>query len=167
MKKTNSASKTRKSLEETKLCEESGDKAGISPKLKAKRGISLTYRSLGICAFSIPSYCKSLNQLELCTLIEPLPMKMRAFPQSFWQEPNASGIVLPTTCCSPLEDERDQKCHSQVLGKANTDLLFSLFQNVNRESEKKVVPVVKRGRYVEGEILKWYRFPSKEIVFHR
>ncbi|KAL0277576.1 UNVERIFIED_CONTAM: hypothetical protein PYX00_004813 [Menopon gallinae] len=90
-------------------------------------------------------------------------MKMRAFPQSFWQEPNTSGIVLPTNYCSPLEDERDQNCHSRVLGKANTDLLFSLFQNVNQVTEKKALPVVRRGRYVD------FTFPygNSKIIYHR
>lgn len=76
-------------------------------------------------------------------------MKLRALPQSFWQQPNTSGTISPTSYCPPLEEVTERTSHSQVVGVANTELLFSLFQNVNPSDEEfsaNQVPVVRRGR---------------------
>ncbi|XP_076068729.1 uncharacterized protein LOC143041027 [Oratosquilla oratoria] len=103
---------------------------------------------------------------------EPLPMKLRALPQSFWMQPNKANLLPPSNSVlpplvlgkdpsdvidvqpvtPPAEDigdkdhsrlERD-KCE-RILKVGNTDLLFSLFDSVE-QSEKKKVMVVKRGR---------------------
>ena len=84
-------------------------------------------------------------------------MKLRALPQSFWQQPNTSGTISPTTYCPPLDEDNEKTFSSQVVGEANTELLFSLFQNVNSSEEgfpTSQVPVVRRGRSVNGSLKK-------------
>ncbi|GFN75878.1 hypothetical protein PoB_000238400 [Plakobranchus ocellatus] len=85
---------------------------------------------------------------------EPLPMKLRALPQSFWQQPNVAQQVSPATLfpilpplpnkdneeslmdvrpvTPPEEREASKKIHppERKLTVANTDLLFKLFDVV-------------------------------------
>ncbi|XP_046389536.1 uncharacterized protein LOC124158467 [Ischnura elegans] len=84
---------------------------------------------------------------------DPLPMKMRALPQSFWQQPNlaptsAPGgsvcalpplplpILLEKHCQEPAAKggvaESVSREREEVVSAANTDLLFSLFRGVER-----------------------------------
>uniref|UniRef100_A0A1Y1LFH1 Uncharacterized protein n=2 Tax=Photinus pyralis TaxID=7054 RepID=A0A1Y1LFH1_PHOPY len=61
-------------------------------------------------------------------------MKSRAFPQSFWQQPNKTQIVSPATVY--YDDEQKQetiesKEAREVVTRPDIDLLFSLFRNVN------------------------------------
>ncbi|XP_021913908.1 uncharacterized protein LOC110827008 isoform X1 [Zootermopsis nevadensis] len=98
---------------------------------------------------------------------EPLPMKLRALPQSFWQQPNntnslSPGAVYPVLpplssfgaakddvesvaagvrSTSPPEDGLHPLREVSV---ANTDLLFSLFRGIEEEQPR--VTVVRRGR---------------------
>ncbi|KAJ9575727.1 hypothetical protein L9F63_007373, partial [Diploptera punctata] len=94
----------------------------------------------------------------------PLPMKLRALPQSFWQQPNHTNCLSPgaiypilpplsslgaakddvenvaagmRSTASPEEGRRE-------VSVANTDLLFSLFRGIEDEQPK--VTVVRRGR---------------------
>ncbi|XP_064108617.1 uncharacterized protein LOC135216991 [Macrobrachium nipponense] len=104
---------------------------------------------------------------------DPLPMKLRALPQSFWLQPNKNNN-LPPSCSvlpplilgkdssdvidvrpvTPPEDdkedieiklEKDEKRSDRMLKVGNTDLLFSLFDSVE-QGDKKKITVVRRGR---------------------
>ena len=97
-------------------------------------------------------------------------MKLRALPQSFWQQPNHANPLAPGSVYSTLPplpgQETDLLDHvpllSDVAGdgaaemlkerststSANTDLLFSLFNGVESEGEKKKIQIVRRGRLV-------------------
>ncbi|KAK5645358.1 hypothetical protein RI129_006658 [Pyrocoelia pectoralis] len=89
---------------------------------------------------------------------DPLPMKFRAFPQSFWQQPNKTQIVSPGTVyfvedgSMEKEDIAESKGSSiesthekeEVITQPNIDLLFSLFQNVFRENRTRLAN--RRGR---------------------
>lgn len=99
---------------------------------------------------------------------EPLPMKLRALPQSFWQQPDeTSGVspamgvsVLPPlfkhdtqddiTAVRPLtppeaSGERRPRSPDRIVRVKNTDLLMRLFDEVDPE-RRPMAPIVKRGR---------------------
>ncbi|KAB0795539.1 hypothetical protein PPYR_12378 [Photinus pyralis] len=86
---------------------------------------------------------------------DPLPMKSRAFPQSFWQQPNKTQIVSPATVY--YDDEQKQetiesKEAREVVTRPDIDLLFSLFRNVNgakrsRSSNPRGRPKRSPGRF--------------------
>ena len=94
-------------------------------------------------------------------------MKMRALPQSFWQQPNQENPLPPGSVFSTLpplpgqEAELDYPSLAEVAGPeaetllkerrvtaANTDLLFSLFNSVESDldSSRKKIHIVRRGR---------------------
>ncbi|XP_055863424.1 serine/threonine-protein kinase phg2-like [Biomphalaria glabrata] len=98
---------------------------------------------------------------------EPLPMKLRALPQSFWQQPNVAHQVSPSTLfpvlpplqnretedtlmderpITPPEEKDTTRKTSQIperkLTVANTDLLFKLFECISEEKTK-TQPVTK------------------------
>ena len=91
-------------------------------------------------------------------LAEPLPMKLRALPQSFWLQPNQANPLPPgsvystlpplpgteaeTTGVEPTRPERTS------VSEANTDLLFSLFNSVEQEEDeaKRRIHLIRRGR---------------------
>ena len=98
-------------------------------------------------------------------------MKMRALPQSFWQQPNQANPLPPGSVYSTLpplpgqetglldqatpppalSDVAGESAENVLVGRgttaANTDLLFSLFNNVENDVEKKKrIQVVRRGR---------------------
>ncbi|XP_071548351.1 uncharacterized protein [Panulirus ornatus] len=104
---------------------------------------------------------------------DPLPMKMRALPQSFWLQPNKNNN-LPPSCSTlpplilgkdssdvidvrpvtPPEEERENKetrgekddvKGERTIKVGNTDLLSRLFDSVEQVDKKKVA-VVRRGR---------------------
>ncbi|GLV34315.1 hypothetical protein CBL_00243 [Carabus blaptoides fortunei] len=103
---------------------------------------------------------------------EPLPMKLRALPQSFWQQPNNTPSQSPGTLCPALpllckeevaecittdtptslhlEEVPATSCQKEIVSDANTDLLFSLFRVVEEEQRRcqgePKVTVVRRGR---------------------
>ncbi|KAF4519958.1 hypothetical protein B566_EDAN005457 [Ephemera danica] len=88
---------------------------------------------------------------------EPLPMKLRALPQSFWQQPNQPTSmspafpVLPPLFVQPRgepggRDGPEETAHEPLLlSPANTELLFSLFRSVEQD-EGPQPPVIRRGR---------------------
>ncbi|KAK8763566.1 hypothetical protein V5799_033825 [Amblyomma americanum] len=99
---------------------------------------------------------------------EPLPMKLRALPQSFWQQPDETSgvspaIVMPVlpplfkhdtqddiTAVRPLtppdgSGERRPRSPERVVRVKNTELLMRLFDEVDPE-RRPMAPVVKRGR---------------------
>lgn len=104
---------------------------------------------------------------------EPLPMKMRALPQSFWQQPNNANPLSPGAVFSVLpplpgqagpeaeifshvpgltevagqeaQQMLDRKSEQKVT-EANTDLLFSLFNGVEEEESQRKIHLVRRGR---------------------
>ncbi|XP_049957783.1 uncharacterized protein LOC126474359, partial [Schistocerca serialis cubense] len=106
---------------------------------------------------------------------EPLPMKLRALPQSFWQQPNAAGglspgavyPVLPPLCCKDDDgaglrpatppEERDKR---RVVSVANTELLFSLFRSVE-QLDQPAARVARRGRPKKVAATSW-RLPRDE-----
>ena len=95
-------------------------------------------------------------------------MKLRALPQSFWQQPNQANPLLPPgsafSTLPPLPGQEADLDHvppladvagegaEQVLRErsvtaANTDLLFSLFNNVEADGDsRKKIHMVRRGR---------------------
>ncbi|XP_069683560.1 uncharacterized protein [Periplaneta americana] len=98
---------------------------------------------------------------------EPLPMKLRALPQSFWQQPNHTNclspgavypILPPLSSLGATKDDveniaagmrstsppEDGSLPRREVSVANTDLLFSLFKGIEEEQPK--VTVVRRGR---------------------
>ncbi|XP_037076514.1 uncharacterized protein LOC119097576 [Pollicipes pollicipes] len=98
---------------------------------------------------------------------EPLPMKMRALPQSFWQQPNTNSTSPSSGSLPPLvttaKDAQDlnevrpvtpPECRGQARPEertrtvtvGNTELLFSLFDGVDQASDRRRVAVIKRGR---------------------
>ena len=106
-------------------------------------------------------------------IAEPLPMKMRALPQSFWQQPNNANPLSPGAVYSRLPPlpgqapghEEDLLDHvpnlQEVAGEdaeqmmrggehrvteANTDLLFSLFNGVEEDDSQRKIHLVRRGR---------------------
>ncbi|XP_037088875.1 uncharacterized protein LOC119109367 [Pollicipes pollicipes] len=102
---------------------------------------------------------------------EPLPMKLRALPQSFWLQPNANQTSPNTGSLPPLvttskdaqdindvqpitpPDQRSQRRspeQTRSLTVGNPDLLFSLFDNVSPTGEKKRLAVLKRNRTRKG-----------------
>ncbi|XP_023227613.1 uncharacterized protein LOC111628119 [Centruroides sculpturatus] len=103
---------------------------------------------------------------------EPLPMKLRALPQSFWQQPNNASNVSPAIVVPMLPplfkhdtaddvtkvrpvtppEEREKGSAtstrsegSRIIRVSNTDLLHKLFDGIN-EKDKQMAPVVRRGR---------------------
>ncbi|XP_069958259.1 uncharacterized protein [Cherax quadricarinatus] len=104
---------------------------------------------------------------------DPLPMKMRALPQSFWLQPNKNNN-LPPSCSTlpplilgkdssdvidvrpvtPPDEESDHKDTKtdreefkaeRMIKVGNTDLLSRLFDSVEQIDKKKIT-VVRRGR---------------------
>ena len=102
-------------------------------------------------------------------------MKMRALPQSFWQQPNNANPLSPGAVYSVLPPLPGQAAHDEDLlahvppladvagegaeqvletrsksehrvSEANTDLLFSLFNGVEQEETQKKIHLVRRGR---------------------
>ena len=101
-------------------------------------------------------------------------MKMRALPQSFWQQPNNANPLSPGAVYSRLPplpgpagheddlldhvppltevagDEAEQMLENrrseQRVSEANTDLLFSLFNGVEDEDTQRKIHLVRRGR---------------------
>ncbi|XP_068201602.1 uncharacterized protein [Palaemon carinicauda] len=104
---------------------------------------------------------------------DPLPMKLRALPQSFWLQPNKNNNLPPSCSVLPplilgkdssdvidvmpvtppdeekedieIKQEKDDKRCERMLKVGNTDLLFSLFDSVE-QGDKKKITVVRRGR---------------------
>ncbi|XP_059142094.1 mucin-2-like [Physella acuta] len=85
---------------------------------------------------------------------DPLPMKLRALPQSFWQQPNVAHQVSPATLfpiLPPLTNkesddglmeirpvtppEKSHQTPERKLTVANTDLLFKLFEGIGEEKK--------------------------------
>ncbi|XP_049779382.1 uncharacterized protein LOC126176276 [Schistocerca cancellata] len=119
---------------------------------------------------------------------EPLPMKLRALPQSFWQQPNAAGglspgavyPVLPPLCCKDDDgavcsgDLKSVVCPAglrpatppeerdkrRVVSVANTELLFSLFRSVE-QLDQPAARVARRGRPKKVAATSW-RLPREE-----
>ncbi|XP_046377221.1 uncharacterized protein LOC124149582 [Haliotis rufescens] len=107
---------------------------------------------------------------------DPLPMRCRALPQSFWQQPNVPHQVSPGTMFPVLpplmnggteedtiemrpvtppeertevedkEHKRPPRAPDRKVTVTNTDLLFRLFDGVGEEVTKKPVGSLKRGR---------------------
>lgn len=92
-------------------------------------------------------------------------MKLRALPQSFWQQPNQPTTVSPGALYPVLppltvpreassepaaavaRESHEETAHEQLLvSPANTELLFSLFRGVEPDHEPPRPPVVRRGR---------------------
>lgn len=97
-------------------------------------------------------------------------MKLRALPQSFWQQPNHANPLPPGSVYSTLpplpgqetdlldshvpsladvagdQAEEMLRERSSCMSSANTDLLFSLFNGIENEGEKKKIQLVRRGR---------------------
>lgn len=86
--------------------------------------------------------------------LEPIPMRLRALPPSFWQQPNQSNISPGTMYLPPLfkNDGESSETSSDIeyktsfeqgtkdvkISPANTDLLFKLFENVESKDKKLV-----------------------------
>jgi hypothetical protein len=72
-------------------------------------------------------------------LADPLPMKLRALPHSFWVQPNKPANVSPGSVYPVLppltrdNDTSDRRPEMSIVTPANTDLLFSLFKGVEQE----------------------------------
>jgi len=104
---------------------------------------------------------------------EPLPMKLRSLPQSFWQQPNVENPLSPGAVYSTLpplpgqgasgewadhvpplaevagedaEATLDHRRTERTVTSANTDLLFSLFNGVEEEEAQRKIHLVRRGR---------------------
>ena len=101
-------------------------------------------------------------------------MKMRALPQSFWQQPNNANPLSPGAVFSVLpplpgqagpdveifdhvpglsevagqeaQQVLESKRSEQRVSEANTDLLFSLFNGVEEEESQRKIHLVRRGR---------------------
>lgn len=103
-------------------------------------------------------------------------MKLRALPQSFWQQPNNANPLSPGAVFSRLPPLPGQTVHegdlldhvppvTDVAGdgaeelleakqgksehrvsEANTDLLFSLFNGIEEDDSQKKIQLVRRGR---------------------
>ena len=102
-------------------------------------------------------------------------MKMRALPQSFWQQPNNANPLSPGAVYSRLPPLPGQAVHEEDLldhvpaltevageeaeqmlearsrtehrvSEANTDLLFSLFNGVEEDNSQRKIHLVRRGR---------------------
>ncbi|XP_064642546.1 uncharacterized protein LOC135496905 [Lineus longissimus] len=100
---------------------------------------------------------------------EPLPMRLRALPQSFWQQPNKPQVCspasvfpsLPPLCkddvteirpVTPPEDKEKIKQRPKPERKvtaANTDLLFKLFEGIG-EADKKPLNHFSTSTYRRG-----------------
>ncbi|XP_059481619.1 uncharacterized protein LOC132200282 [Neocloeon triangulifer] len=81
---------------------------------------------------------------------DPLPMKLRALPHSFWVQPNKPANVSPGSVYPVLPpltrdtDSSDNRPEMSIVTAANTDLLFSLFKGV--EQEVAAIPPLRRNR---------------------
>ena len=102
-------------------------------------------------------------------------MKMRALPQSFWQQPNNANPLSPGAVYSRLPPLPGHSLHDEDLlnhipavtdvagdgadlvleardksenhvSEANTDLLFSLFNGIEDDESQKKIHLVRRGR---------------------
>lgn len=96
-------------------------------------------------------------------------MKMRALPQSFWQQPNNANPLSPGAVFSVLPPlpgqagpdveifshvpgltevagQEAQQMLEQKVSEANTDLLFSLFNGVEEDESQRKIHLVRRGR---------------------
>ncbi|KAF0290488.1 hypothetical protein FJT64_011314 [Amphibalanus amphitrite] len=98
---------------------------------------------------------------------EPLPMKLRALPQSFWLQPNDNSTSPNTGSLPPLvttskdaqdindvapitpPDQRSLRRspeQTRSVSEGNPDLLFSLFDAVSHAGEKKRITLWKRNK---------------------
>lgn len=95
---------------------------------------------------------------------EPLPLRLRALPASFWEQPNLPNISPATMFLPPLhrnEIENDlgdqlneEYVHSSNVPRerevrvspANTELLFKLFDNIEQGKDKKQVQLILNSR---------------------
>ncbi|XP_076306656.1 uncharacterized protein LOC143223094 [Tachypleus tridentatus] len=102
---------------------------------------------------------------------DPLPMKLRALPQSFWQQPNNSIDISPAFVVPVLPPLFKQDCPddvmevrpvtppeerekssasstksegSRIIRVTNSELLFKLFEGVDEKRQQ--APLIKRGR---------------------
>ena len=101
-------------------------------------------------------------------------MKMRALPQSFWQQPNNANPLSPGAVYSTLpplpgqagpdteslehipaladvagedaEELLERRKPERTVTAANTDLLFSLFNGVEEDESQRKIHLVRRGR---------------------
>ncbi len=106
---------------------------------------------LVIEAFVTDSYVTSYWRCS-----EPLPMKLRALPQSFWLQPNQAAPVSPGSVYSTLPPLPGQEAAAEgdpprerTVTEANTDLLFSLFNSVEQDQEedgRRRIQLIRRGR---------------------
>ncbi|KAF5279146.1 hypothetical protein FQR65_LT03392 [Abscondita terminalis] len=95
------------------------------------------------------NYCITKNKYKKA----PLPMKFRAFPESFWQQPNKTSLISPgnvyfsdegtlhkdgdTTAQKTTDVEETVWNNKQeIISQPNIDLLFSLFRHVEEEEKK-------------------------------
>ncbi|RUS73953.1 hypothetical protein EGW08_018291, partial [Elysia chlorotica] len=53
-----------------------------------------------------------------CCLVEPLPMKLRALPQSFWQQPNVAHQVSPATLFPILPPLPNKDTEETLMGES-------------------------------------------------
>ncbi|KAF5272244.1 hypothetical protein FQA39_LY01326 [Lamprigera yunnana] len=88
---------------------------------------------------------------------DPVPMKFRAFPRSFWQQPNRTPPVSPGVMYFLEESFFKQRKNKflvfeklkrgqEMVTQPNIDLLFSLFQNVEEQRKNKNDIVKQRRR---------------------
>ncbi|XP_064611916.1 uncharacterized protein LOC135475896 [Liolophura sinensis] len=107
---------------------------------------------------------------------DPLPMRLRALPQSFWQQPNTPNYISPATCfatlpplkirdsdedvtdvrpITPPEDRetckkvpsRPSQCRERKITVADTDQLFRLFDVIENKTSRKSVS---QGNFKRG-----------------
>eukprot|EP01135_Chromosphaera_perkinsii_P002587 Nk52_evm103s224 gene=Nk52_evmTU103s224 len=83
---------------------------------------------------------RSNSEPSLTTNLQ-LPMRLREFPKSFWEEPEQKNEEASPAPCSPpplfKSDSGEEKAKSSPmvsLGPADIELLFSLFDNARKES---------------------------------
>lgn len=73
-------------------------------------------------------------------------MKLRALPQSFWQQPNLTGTSPPSAYEPlPLQPPEEQPTNLEI-SPADTDLLFSLFNTLPSTPQPGFRPTARRGR---------------------
>ncbi|GAB6019269.1 hypothetical protein CHUAL_000869 [Chamberlinius hualienensis] len=137
------------------------------------RGLTLSKSTTSIISQKLPetssvakdSGCKH-NSNKFRVKKEPLPMKLRALPQSFWQQPNATIDISPgqiyaklppllskevsddirSPSSSSIEAKSETKAQSSAksfLRVTDTDWIFQLFDVLDNNSK---TPSTKRGR---------------------
>ena len=95
---------------------------------------------------------------------EPLPLRLRALPASFWEQPNFPNVSPATMFLPPLhrneiendicEHTNDEYTYSSNVSRerevrvspANTELLFKLFDNIEQCKDKKQVQLILNSR---------------------